>query len=295
MKDTVYFKQANLVLDILPFVNQNKDFALKGGIAINFFIRDLPRLSVDIDLTYLPIEDRDKSLKNIHSGLTVLSEQIRKAFPTVRIFPRQPRESKLWCGLLIKKDEVNIKIEPNIVLRGSVFPTQTLTLKKAAQNYFGKSVQVQALSFADLYGGKICAALDRQHLRDLYDVKLLFDNEGFTDNIRKAFIIYLISHDRPMYELLNPNFQDIKNLFYREFKGMTFELVTIDELVSIRTALVKKIKESLSINERKFIISVKSIMPDWNLFEIKHIKNLPAVKWKLLNLQRMNTSKHQKP
>ena len=68
-KDTVFFRQAELLLRVLPFVNEEKIFALKGGTAINFFFRDLPRLSIDIDLTYLPINDRETALTDIEKAL----------------------------------------------------------------------------------------------------------------------------------------------------------------------------------------------------------------------------------
>jgi hypothetical protein len=52
MIDTVYFRQAELLLRVLPLVDREAVFALKGGTAINFFVRDLPRVPVDIDLVY---------------------------------------------------------------------------------------------------------------------------------------------------------------------------------------------------------------------------------------------------
>ena len=91
--------------------------------------------------------------------------------------------------------QARIKIEPNLIARGSVFSVEERTLVHKAQELFEKSMKVQSLSFADIYGSKLCAALDRQHPRDLFDVKLLLDNEGITDKTRTAFIVYLISHN----------------------------------------------------------------------------------------------------
>ena len=81
MKDTVFFKQAELLLRILPLIYKEQEFALKGGTAINFFVQDLPRLSVDIDLTYLPVNDRDFALNEIRSILLLISEGIKKRIP----------------------------------------------------------------------------------------------------------------------------------------------------------------------------------------------------------------------
>ena len=81
MKETPYFKQAQLMLRVMPHVAAEECFALKGGTAIKFYVRDMPRLSVDIDLTYLPLEPRDKSLANIGVALHRIAAAIRKTVP----------------------------------------------------------------------------------------------------------------------------------------------------------------------------------------------------------------------
>lgn len=292
MKDTDYFRQASLVLDILPLVNRNTRFALKGGTAINFFIRSLPRLSIDIDLAYLPIEDRETTLKNIDKALHELAEQIEDNIAEVNIVPKRLKENNLWCAMQVYGAKARIKIEPNLIARGSVFATEERTLVQKAQELFERSMKVNSLSFADLYGSKICAALDRQHPRDLFDVKILLDNEGITDEIRTAFIVYLISHNRPMNELLNPTFLDISHQFEYEFKVMMLNPIRLDELNQTRADLINRLMADLTENEKKFIISVKSKKPQWDLIEIEHIKDLPAVKWKLLNLEKMDKKSH---
>jgi len=158
LKDTRFFRQAELLLQLLPFFSGEDIFALKGGTAINFFIRDLPRLSVDIDLAYLPINDRKKAIG----------------------------------------------------------------------------------------------------------------------------------------EILDPNFIDISQTYENEFRGMTTEDISLKDLIQTRTTLVGVIKEKLTTNERRFILSVKQRKPQWSLLGIEHTPDLPAVKWKMINLRQMDSSKHQK-
>ena len=294
MKDSPFFRQAELLLDILPLIALESRFALKGGTAINFFIRELPRISVDIDLTYLPIEDRETTLKNIHSALNKLSERIKRILPRTKIFQKFHPQSKFLKGLIIKRQEASVKVEPNFIMRGTVFPSEKRILTRKAQEIFEKAVEAQLLPFADLYASKICAALDRQHPRDLFDVKLLLDNEGFTEEIRQAFIVYLISHNRPMVELLNPNPLDIKYLFETDFSGMTTISITLEELLHTRNLLIKEIKNSLNQNEKNFLLSFKKGQPEWERMPFKHIQNLPSVQWKLLNIRKMDSSKREK-
>ena len=170
MKDTVFFKQAELLLRILPLIYKEGVFALKGGTAINFFVRDLPRLSVDIDLTYLPVNDRDFALNEIRSILLLISEEIKRRIPGTGVIPKKIHGTEVIRGLIVDREGVTVKIEPNLVLRGSVYPPEIKSLTKKAQDLFELSLQSSTLSSYDLYAGKICAALDRQHPRDLFDV-----------------------------------------------------------------------------------------------------------------------------
>lgn len=294
MKDSSFFKQAEILLRILPYVDKEKRFALKGGTAINFFIRELPRLSVDIDLAYLPVNDRNSALADISESLCRISTTIEKSIADLRCNKKTDEKTGLTSSLIIQKSGLTVKVEPNPVIRGSVFQPQVVSLNKKAQDLFETSVTVQALSFEDLYGSKICAALDRQHPRDLFDVKLLLENEGITDKIRKAFIVYLISHQRPIIELLKPNLLNVEPVFSGEFKGMTLVEIKLEELVRVREQLIKQINESLTNIERRFLLSFKKMEPEWNLLELDDIENLPAVKWKLLNLEKMDKKKHKK-
>ena len=174
-----------------------------------------------------------------------------------------------------------------------VYPLESIKLSIRAEKEFELSVTARTLSFEDIYAGKICAALDRQHPRDLFDIKLLFDNEGLTDKLRKAFIVYLISHDRPIVEILNPGLQDIKQIFENEFDGMTTEQVRLEDLIETRIKSIVVIKNSLTKAEKEFILSFKNKRPQWELLGLKDIDNLPAVQWKLFNLNRMKPDKHK--
>lgn len=292
MKDSPYFKRAEFLIQILPYIDKERHFALKGGTAINFFIRELPRLSVDIDLAYLTINDRDTALSEISESLDRISTKLERAFSGLRASPK--KDNELTTGLTVQRPGLTVKVEPNTVIRGTVFPPQEMSLTKIAQDTFEASVSVQTLSFEDLYGGKICAALARQHPRDLFDIKLLLENEGITDNVKKAFIVYLISHPRPIVELLNPNLIDIESVFTGEFQGMTLTEIRLEELEKARNELIKQINESLTEDERRFILSFKKMEPEWDLLNLEGVENLPALEWKLHNLRRMEKKKHKR-
>lgn len=293
MKNSIYYKQAELLLKVLPIINEDKEWALKGGTAINFFVRDLPRLSVDIDLVYLPIKNREETLTSITEKLNGIGASIKSAIKDVQIIERRLRNSDHISGMQARANEATIKIEPNTVIRGSVYTPESMTLCNRAEEMFELSVKSQCLSVPDLYGGKICAALDRQHPRDLFDVKLLFENEGFTEEIRKAFLVYLISHGRPILELLDPNTIDISTVYEQEFKGMTDEDVKLEGLTSTFSKLKETIVNSLSDDDKKFLLSFKNKKPQWELLGLKDIEQLPSVQWKMLNLERMDAERHK--
>ena len=293
MIDAVYFRQVELLLRVLPLVDREAVFALKGGTAINFFIRDLPRVSIDIDLAYLPVGGRDLSLREISDALVRISRNVENRIPGTKIVPRKIKGFDIWSGCSVQREDAAIKIEPNLVMRGSLFPPERRTLSPRARSLFELSVECRTLSENELYAGKICAALDRQHPRDLFDVLMLLREGTFNDAMRKAFIVYLISHDRPMVEVLDPRFADIQPVFEAEFRDMALEEVTCEELERTREQMVSMIAKDLTIQERQFIVSIKEGMPQWDLIGVEGVQNLPAVQWKLLNIGRMAPSKHQ--
>jgi predicted nucleotidyltransferase component of viral defense system len=294
MIDTVYFRQAELLLRVLPLVDREAVFALKGGTAINFFVRDLPRISVDIDLVYLPVGERDFSLREISEALVRISRNVESRIPGTKIVPRKIKGSDLWSGCSVQREDATIKIEPNLVMRGSLFPPERRNLCLKAKSVFQLSVESRTLSENELYAGKICAALDRQHPRDLFDIMMLLREGSFNEGMRQAFIVYLISHDRPMVEVLDPGFADIRPVFEAEFRDMTLEEVTCEDLEKTREELVSMIARELTVEEKQFIVSVKEGIPRWDLLGIEGIENLPAVKWKLVNISRMAPLKHKK-
>jgi predicted nucleotidyltransferase component of viral defense system len=292
MKDMGYFKQAKLLLQVLPFIEKLGHFALKGGTAINLFVREMPRLSVDIDLTYVPLNSREEALTDISTSLREVAAQVR------RVLGAQVEEQRLkgtdhTIKLTVRHQEVTIKVEPNLVLRGTIYPTIQATLCKKAEQMFELSVSSRLMSLPDIYGGKICAALDRQHPRDFFDIQLLLANEGLTDDIRRAFVVYLASHDRPMNELLKPKLKDMKPAFEKEFKGMTLEPIDLKQLVETRDELLRLIHKGLTVSEKKFLLSLKDGEPDWNLLGLPNIERLPGLRWKLENIRQMNAKKRQ--
>ena len=292
MKTSPFFKQADLVVQLIPFVNAETCFALKGGTAINFFVRNFPRLSVDIDLVYVPVEDRATSLRGINAALQRMAARIRRSMPTAQVTERRLSGGNLVVKLAVRVPNFGeVKIEPNTVLRGVVHPTTELMLVSRAVEAFGRSATIRTLSLAELYGGKLCAALDRQHPRDLFDVHGLFQAEGITDEIRRAFVIFLASHDRPMSELLNPNRQDMQPVFADHFEGMTLDPVPLAALEIARERLIEQINRDLTNAEREFLLSMKQLAPRWDLLGIPGLERLPGLQWKLYNLRKMDPEK----
>lgn len=187
-----------------------------------------------------------------------------------------------------------IKIEPNTVLRGALFPASDRNLVPKAVGLFERSATMRIVSMPDLYGGKICAALDRQHPRDLFDVYELLQNEGITDDIRRAFVVFLASHDRPMNELLTPNRKDLRQIYATQFQGMTFPPVKLADLEDARETLIAKINADLTKPEREFLLSLKRMEPKWELLGIPGAELLPGPQWKLYNLRKMDSKKREK-
>ena len=287
-----FSNQVRLLVSVLPFVAKEKCFALKGGTALNLFIRDMPRLSVDIDLAYLPVQDRDISLQEIDEAMKRIKAEILLVFKGAEVSQSFLPSTDKCIRLTVKYNGTQIKIEVTPVLRGSINPSVMKDISSNTEAEYG-SVSMQLLSFEDLYGGKICAALDRQHPRDLFDVYYLLQNEGISETLKNTFIVYLLSHPRPIAELLEPRLKDIKALYEKEFVGMTMESVSLETLTQTRLDLIEQIHKKLSDDDKTFILSVKTGTLKWELFAYPEAQNLPAIKWKLHNLSKMSKEKRK--
>lgn len=294
-----YKQQVALLIEILPIIGQYEFLALKGGTAINLFVRDMARLSVDIDLTYLPLEDRNTSLAKIADVLHQISLQIQKTSNNKYHVEKIVNKEKILDTLhIIGDDNIRVIVEVNHVVRGSVFGTEIRKLCRMAQNQFFTFCEMQTLSIADLYGSKICAALARHKPRDLFDVMILFQNEGITEQIRQAFIVYLASSNRPMHELLTktPNLQNLEYEFGIELEGMAIgnNPISIPDLTNAMHRLINEILTTITDNERKFLMSIKLGQPNWSLLPIPGIDLLPGLQNKLNNINKFKTINPQK-
>jgi predicted nucleotidyltransferase component of viral defense system len=286
-------QQVDLLIRVLPSVSEEAMFALKGGTAINLFVRDLPRLSVDIDLTYLPVKAREESLADIDAALDRISKSVSDALPQTKVIPSRLHKEGIVTRLIVRAPETQIKVEVTPVARGCVFEPKIMQVAPSVEDQFGYA-ETHVVSFDDLYAGKLVAALDRQHPRDLFDVRDLLRNEGISMSLRQAFLAYIMSHNRPAIEVLAPNRKDIRADFEENFLGMTTEPVALEELVAIREEMIEALVAQMPAEHRSFLVGVERGEVDWNLSGLADAANLPAVRWKLSNLDKLEADRRQR-
>jgi predicted nucleotidyltransferase component of viral defense system len=280
-----YLDTARLLTQVAPFVFADDTFALKGGTAINLFVRDMPRLSVDLDLVFPDYRTpRAAALQTIAAALRQSADRLReRGFQTRTTSAPDASETKLF----VRRGLVEVKIEVNFVMRGTVFPVRPASLTPAARETLLADLEIPVVSLEDMYGCKLVAAMDRQHPRDLFDVLQLYAHEGVTAGIRRAFVVYLASHNRPVHEGLFPSLKDLQFDYDHNFEGMTALPAGLDELVAVRTRLMDDVQHGLDPAERKFLLSLVAAEPDWTLLGLPHLEHLPAIRWKLQNLEKL--------
>lgn len=288
---SIYYQQVSLLIRMLPVVAQESVFALKGGTAINLFIRNFPRLSVDIDLAYLPLEPRDEALRNAREALLRITANIN-ALPEVSATFQDNKPDEL--RIVASNRLATIKIEVSPVARGTLYEPEWRVVAESVEDTFGFA-EIQVVSMADLYGGKLCAAMDRQHPRDLFDVNLLLHAEGITRNIFNGFITYVLGHPRPMNEVMSPNWQPLSEKYQDEFEGMTVDPMPLSTLEQTREWMLNALKSQFTPRDKDFLMGFKKGEPNWSLFDVPSVASLPAIQWKLLNLKKLkaiNPEKH---
>ena len=281
----IYLDSARLLTRVAPLVLVDDTFALKGGTAINLFVRDMPRLSVDLDLVFPDhAMARAEALKRINEAIRQSVARLKKqGFQTHAPASADAGETKL----LVRQGATQVKIEVNFVMRGTVNPVRMASLTQSARDTLQADLEIPVVSLDDVYGGKLVAAMDRQHPRDLFDVMQLFAHEGITSDIRRAFVVYLASHNRPVHEVLFPMLRDVRQEFESNFVGMTIEPVELDALLAARERMMHELQRGLTKDERRFLLSLVAAEPEWAVLGVPHLEQLPGLRWKLQNLARL--------
>lgn len=282
-----YLDTARLLLDIAPVVFKTPSFAMKGGTALNLFVQDMPRLSVDIDVVFNDYSlDRESALKSISTDLASIKAAIaamgyRAILPTTK--------SGDDVKLLIDSNGSQVKVEVNFVFRGTVLPVVRTPLVQAAQDLFTTEIVVPVLETAELYGSKLVAAMDRQHPRDIFDVMKMLDKFGWQSSFVDCFVAYLAGHNRPVHEVLFPNKLPLEPTFTNEFAGMTREPIALSVLEQVQGQVIAELPRALTASHRGFLLSLARAEPIWELMPFKHLHRLPALQWKLLNLHKLKS------
>ncbi|MBA0208132.1 nucleotidyl transferase AbiEii/AbiGii toxin family protein [Pectobacterium brasiliense] len=282
----IYARQVKLLMIALPYVAKEPCFALKGGTAINLFVQDFPRLSVDIDLVYQTFIDRDTDLIAIDDALMRITESLNGRQGITAIRQENKADEK---RIIVNTADAQIKIEVSPVCRGLLLPPAEIPVCEQVEMEYGFTT-MSVVSLADLYGGKICAALDRQHPRDLFDVLNMLEKPCLTREIFDGFLCYLAGHPRPIAELLAPNWDTsrIATLYAQEFSGMTQQETSLESLLSVATLLPQALKSHFTAQDRQFLLSYKQNSPDWSLYRYPDIQHLPAIRWKQRNLSALH-------
>ncbi|HKY23288.1 MAG TPA: nucleotidyl transferase AbiEii/AbiGii toxin family protein [Vicinamibacterales bacterium] len=275
-----YLATARLMIEVAPTVFAGGDFALKGGTAINLFYRDMPRLSVDLDLVFVDHRvPRLKAIEQIKTALSDAADALRRQGLSVRLAGKAP-DTKM----IISRDAIAVKVEVNTVMRGTVEPPRHAALLSQARDTLLAELEIPVVSLADVYGGKLVAALDRQHPRDLFDARELLRHEGITPAIRRAFVVYLAAHNRPPHEVLFGNFKDVSLAYRSDFVGMTTEDIALEELLAAREEIAEQLRRELDADERAFLLSVVRNRIEPERLGLAHAGDLPGIQWKLQNL-----------
>lgn len=286
--DDIYRRQVALLIRIMPSVFRIKDFAVHGGTAINLFYKNMPRYSVDIDLTYIPITDRRTSIDVINTHLTQLKQMIERTVPGIKVV-HKPDVLKLQCSY----EGAMVKIEVNGTKRGIIGATGDHMLCARAQNEFQMGCKARIVSFSQLYGGKITAALSRQHPRDLFDCKYM-EIENFKD-VKDGFMLCLLGSDKPIIESLRPNSIDQTEALEKQFAGMSDVPFSYADYEDARINLVKMVNDNLDSADKDFLLSFEVGNPIWNLCCAGDLSAYPSVRWKqqnIIKLKEINPQKH---
>jgi predicted nucleotidyltransferase component of viral defense system len=284
----IYKQQVELLLKIIPTITDIESFAIHGGTAINLYVLDLPRYSIDIDVTYTPIKPREESFAEIHNNLTIIKERVKSIIPDVVV---SEKPNKIYCS----QRGVMVKVEVSGTKRGLIEPYEIKSLCSKAQHIFETTNKAKIVSISQLYGGKITAAFDRQHPRDIFDIKLMFDFVTNFEQVKKGFFYCLLGGDRPILESLSPNRIDQRETLVKQFAGMTEMPFSYNDYEDTREKLIDFVNSNLTKQDKEFLIAFEAGKDLFDFADYQEYLQFPSVQWKLQNINKfkdLNPVKH---
>jgi predicted nucleotidyltransferase component of viral defense system len=280
-----YIATVRLLLDIAPTVFRSGLFAMKGGTALNLFVQDMPRLSVDIDVVFVDhAPDRETALAAIRAELRNIQQGLQERGLDVHL-PRTSQGDEV--RLSVRSADSQVKVEVNFVFRGTVLMIRLEPLAPSAQDLFTTSVMLPVLATEELYGSKLVAAMDRQHPRDIFDVMHMLQRFGWMSDVVDCFVAYLAGHNRPVHEVLFGPTKPLEPAFTNEFVGMTRDEVALETLTETQNRLRHELPRQLAARHREFLLSLVRGAPAWEVMPFNQLQALPAIRWRLQNLDTL--------
>ncbi len=287
-----YVDTVRVMLAVAPAVFESGRFALKGGTALNLFVQDVPRLSVDLDLVFV-----DHALDRT-SAITEIARDLARAQASIERRGYRVHASRRAQGddvkLVVDNGHVRVKVEVNVVFRGTALPTEMRALVPTAQDLFTTDLTVPTLTTSELYGSKLVAALDRQHPRDLFDVMHMLRTSGWQQSVVDCFVVYLAGHNRPIHEVLFAPRKPLEPAFGNEFAGMTRDPIHVEPLLDTQARLSVELPRQLTSDHRSFLLSLVQCEPRWDLMPMPHLRDLPAIRWRLTNLEKLRRRRDER-
>lgn len=290
--DSSYIEIARLMLLTAPHIFQASDFAMKGGTALNLFLHDMPRLSVDIDIAFIDhTKSREEALQSIRQELQSLCQRLEPLGLKGTLVSTGDSED---VKIMITRGAVSMKVEVNYNFRGTLLPPRNARISELASRSFLMDFSIPSLAREELYGGKLVAALDRQHPRDFFDVREMFLQDHFDMKVVDCFVCYIAGHNNTAHGVLFSNDKKLSTIYEEQFVGMTTKPVSLAELQEARSELRSTLRANLQDRHKMFLLGLVRLNPDWSLMPFPHLRELPALKWKILNLEKLKRTNPKK-
>lgn len=287
--------------DVLQFISEcpySNMLSLKGGTAINLWILDLPRLSVDADFDFSLNCSREEMLRLREEITKVINEYMAKNH---YILSNKSKYTFSLDSLVYKYETITgsndlLKVEINYSNRIHVFDT-TISDMKAV---IGKNMKINRLVDEEIIGSKMNALISRDATRDVYDIYNMFNRSCVSEDLVKKVMIfyYAISSDAPIkiLETIENVITRINALNYNKLRETLIPLlrkgekINIEEMKSFVISLLERIAK-LDDSEKAFINKFNSGLFEQELlfenYKVNDLNEHPMLKWKMSNDKRM--------
>ncbi len=294
--DAIVLERAFCAAQIAACTLNSPDFALKGGTALNLYGLNMPRLSLDVDLVFLPEVKAEEASWLQGEALFQFQKLIEQRLPDAEVMSRLDSAQNI-NALVVRLRRIETAVELVPTTRGHLYPLEKKNLCALGRIYWHHPLPAQLVSWAEVCAGKFMARLERQKARDLMDCDNILKLGPIDDQIRLAFLVEILGRGMPTVRMNSQNLVEtiwfplspadlwtgeprpVDRVDWSSLTRLVAKPMLRSELDSVQDVLRQELLVKMPAYHKDFLLMWVRGTPHWSLLDYPRLEDRPILQY----------------